>query len=73
MSKEETLALVGKNIKTALVDSEMTQADLAQLVGVSPQTVNAWCNGNADMSFEKAQRVAKALGWPLDELAGHTN
>ena len=67
---EKRLKIIGKNIKVALVDNEMTQADLAQAVGVSTQTVNAWCNGKTDMSFESAQKVAKAVGWPLDELAG---
>lgn len=70
MTKEETLTIIGRNIKVALIDAGMTQAELAQVVGVDAGTVNAWCNGNNDMSFSKAQKVAKAVGWSLDELAG---
>lgn len=62
---------MAKKLKVALVDQDMSQADLAQLVGVSQQTVSAWVNGSADrMSVENAVKVAKALDWPLDELFG---
>jgi putative transcriptional regulator len=47
---------------------EMTQADLAERVGVTRQTVIAMEQGRYSPSLEVAFRVASALGVRLDEV-----
>ena len=46
---------------------EMTQAELADRVGVTRQTVIAIEQGRYSPSLEMAFRIARALGVPLDE------
>lgn len=47
---------------------EMTQADLADRVGVTRQTVNAIEQGKYSPSLEVAFRIAAAFGVPLDQV-----
>ncbi len=47
---------------------EMTQAQLADQVGVTRQTVIAIEQGRYSPSLEMAFRIAHALGVPLDEV-----
>ena len=47
---------------------EMTQADLADLVGVTRQTIIAIEQGRYSPSLEVAFRIAHALRVPLDEV-----
>jgi putative transcriptional regulator len=47
---------------------EMTQAQLAQRVGVTRQTVIAIEQGRYSPSLEMAFQIAQALGRPLDEV-----
>jgi putative transcriptional regulator len=46
----------------------MTQADLAQRVGVTRQTIIAIEQGRYSPSLEAAFQIAQALGAPLDEV-----
>lgn len=48
--------------------SEMTQADLAEKVGVTRQTVIAIEQGRYSPSLEVAFRIAQALDVPLDSV-----
>ena len=47
---------------------EMTQATLAENVGVTRQTINAIEQGKYSPSLEVAFRIARALGVSLDEV-----
>ena len=47
---------------------EMSQAGLAERVGVSRQTIVAIERGNYNPSIELALRVARELGVPVEEL-----
>ncbi len=47
---------------------EMTQAELADRVGVTRQTVIAIEQGRYSPSLEMAFRIAHALGVPLDQV-----
>jgi putative transcriptional regulator len=47
---------------------EMTQQDLAELVGVTRQTINAIEAGKYSPSLEVAFRIAVALGVRLEEV-----
>jgi putative transcriptional regulator len=55
-----------RELRTAAGD--MTQADLAERVGVTRQTVIAMEQGRYSPSLEVAFRVALALGVRLDEV-----
>jgi putative transcriptional regulator len=46
----------------------MTQAELADRVGVTRQTVIAIEQGRYSPSLEMAFRIARALGAPLDQV-----
>ena len=46
---------------------EMTQADLADRVGVTRQTIIAIEQGKYSPSLEMAFRIARVFGVPLDE------
>ena len=48
--------------------NEMTQADLAQRVGVTRQTIIAIEQGRYSPSLEAAFQIARALDAPLDEV-----
>lgn len=47
---------------------EMTQAELAEAVGVTRQTVIAMEQGRYSPSLEVAFRVARVFGKPLEEV-----
>lgn len=48
--------------------AEMTQAELAQAIGVTRQTIIAIEQGRYSPSLEMAFEIAAALGRPLDEV-----
>ena len=48
-------------------NGEMTQAELADRVGVTRQTIIAIEQGKYSPSLEMAFRIARILGVPLDE------
>jgi putative transcriptional regulator len=47
---------------------EMTQAELADRVGVTRQTIIAIEQGRYSPTLDMAFRIARALGVPLDEV-----
>jgi putative transcriptional regulator len=47
---------------------EMTQADLAERIGVTRQTVIAIEQGKYSPSLEVAFKIARVFGVPLDEV-----
>ena len=50
------------------VRGEMSQAELAEKVGVSRQTIVAVEKGNYNPSVELALRLSRALGAPVEDL-----
>jgi putative transcriptional regulator len=59
-----------KNLKlrTARVARDLTQAELAERVGVTRQTIVALEKGNYNPTIQLCLRVCKALGKSLDDL-----
>ena len=49
-------------------NAEMTQADLADRIGVTRQTIIAIEQGRYSPSLEMAFRIARAFNVPLDEV-----
>ena len=55
-------------LKAARAAKDLSQADLAQLCGVSRQTINAIEKGDYNPTINLCIAICKALGKTLDEL-----
>ena len=55
-------------LKTARAALDMTQADLAAVVGVSRQTINAIEKGEYNPTINLCRTICRVLGKTLDEL-----
>ena len=55
-------------LKAARAEKDMTQAALAEAVGVSRQTINAIEKGEYNPTINLCRAIFKALGKTLDEL-----
>lgn len=55
-------------LKAARAEKEMTQAALAEAVGVSRQTINAIEKGEYNPTINLCRAICKALGKTLDDL-----
>ncbi len=61
-------AITNKIRRLRFDNGEMTQQALAELVGVTRQTVNAIELGKYSPSLEVAYRIARAFKVPLEEV-----
>ena len=55
-------------LKAARAEKDMTQASLAEAVGVSRQTINAIEKGEYNPTINLCRAICKALGKTLDDL-----
>ena len=55
-------------LKVLRAERDWTQADLAQALEVSRQTVNALETGRYDPSLPLAFRIARLFGLPIEEI-----
>jgi len=55
-------------IKSARAARDMTQADLAETIGVARQTINAIEKGDYNPTIKLCLAICRALGKTLDEL-----
>ena len=55
-------------IKVARAEKSLTQKQLAELVGVSRQTINAIEKGEHNPTIRLCRSICRALGKTLDEL-----
>ena len=55
-------------LKAARAEKDMTQAALAEAVGVSRQTINAIEKGEYNHTINLCRVICKALGKTLDDL-----
>ncbi|MGG2024924.1 helix-turn-helix transcriptional regulator [Gottfriedia sp. S16(2024)] len=58
----------GSKVKLARVEKELTQQALAELVGVTRQTINLIEKGKYNPTIKLCVELAKSLGKTLDEL-----
>ncbi|OUS69568.1 transcriptional regulator [Paenibacillus sp. MY03] len=62
-------SLIGNHVRKLRFNrNEMTQQQLADLVGVTRQTIVTIEKGNYSPSLELAFRIARAFGVPLEEV-----
>ena len=57
-------------LKLARVQKDLTQKDLAEIVGVSRQTINAIEKGEYNPIIKLCRKLCRVLGKSLDELFG---
>ena len=57
-----------QKLKADRAEKDMTQAALAEAVGVSRQTINAIEKGEYNPTINLCRAICKALGKTLDEL-----
>lgn len=60
--------MANARIKAARVVKGLTQTDLANMVGVTRQTIGAIERGDYNPTIQLCIRICKALGRTLDEL-----
>lgn len=60
--------MIGGNLLLLRKEKNMTQEALAELVGVSRQTIAKWESGDTVPDLDAAGRLAQALDTSLDEL-----
>lgn len=60
--------LVGNRIREARIRADLTQARLAEQVGVEPQTVSAFERGQRTPRLQTLQRIADGTGVRLTAL-----
>ena len=58
MSEQEQKELFARNLNIFLERSNKTQKEVADAIGVSPQTFNTWCQGIAFPRMGKVQLLA---------------
>ena len=61
---------VGKNIKAARTEKNMTQLELADILGVSYQAVSNWERGNTMPDIAKLPEISKALDIEIASILG---
>ncbi len=56
---------LGKKIKLARVEADMTQADLADATGILQKSISRYETGTSLPTLETLERIAKALKKPF--------
>lgn len=59
---------MNNRLKVLRAERDWSQADLAEQLGVSRQTVNALETGRYDPSLPLAFRIAKTFGQPIEAI-----
>lgn len=59
---------MNNRLKVLRAERDWSQADLAQALGVSRQTVNALETGRYDPSLPLAFRIARVFGQPIESI-----
>lgn len=68
MSEQEFNAIFSKRLKYYLSKHEMTQSDLARLLGVSTQSVTNWCRGIKSPRMDKVDAMCKLFNCSRSNL-----
>ena len=62
MADEEQKKIFSRNLNNYLLSNNRTQKEVADAIGVSPQTFNTWCQGIALPRMGKVQVLADYFG-----------
>lgn len=55
-------------VKDKRIEKNLTQLELANLVGVTPKYIGFIENGERNPSLQVAQKIANALGYGIDDI-----
>ncbi|MBY4798397.1 helix-turn-helix domain-containing protein [Collinsella sp. AGMB00827] len=67
---EDFKSMFGHRLKVARVDARLTQAELAERVGLSNKSVSLYESGAVCPAFETVYAIADALNVSPNELCG---
>jgi transcriptional regulator with XRE-family HTH domain len=59
-------------IKAVLAENGVTNKELAEALGIAPQTVSRWCTNDMQPSIEKLYAIAKYLKADIRDLLNST-
>lgn len=59
---------VGMNLKELRIKNNLTQEELAKLLGVTKPLISRWENGKRSMYFSTAKEICKILNVSLQDL-----
>lgn len=62
--------VVAANLRGLRAKKRMTQAEVAEAIGVNANTIGNYENGDSSMSYEAAWKLADLYGVPLCDLGG---
>ena len=62
------MGAIGKNLRRLRTDAELSTYQLAEAIGVSPQTVTAWERGSKEPRMGHVQTLASYFRVSVDEL-----
>lgn len=65
MTKKEEKDFI-KKLRLAMLEKGFNQSSLARKLGVSHASVNAWLNAKANPSLAMLEKIARALGEPIN-------
>lgn len=60
---------VSRRLRSWMVDTDLTQEQVAEALNVSVSTVQSWLYCQRSISFDRAVDICDLFGKPLDELA----
>lgn len=60
------------SLRQLMEDRNITQADIASKIGVTPQTVSQYCNGISEPGYDNLVKIADYLDVSIDYLLGRT-
>ena len=60
------------SLRQLMEDRNVTQADLASKIEVTPQTVSQYCNGISEPGYDNLVKIADYLDVSIDYLLGRT-
>ena len=73
MGTYETKQIFSKRLCSLLSDRGLTQADLADLMGVAPSSVSSWCSGEKMPRMDKIEWIAQHFGVMKSDLLESSN
>lgn len=62
-----------ENLKKLRTKKGITQAQLAEMLGISQQSINKYENQNAEPDIETLKNLADLFNTSIDYLVGHTD
>ena len=68
MTEQDQIRIFMNNLKRLMDEKNVTQKELADAIGVSPQAINFWCTGRNLPRMDKIQNLANYFGVTTPDL-----